>query len=470
MKDKNQNTQDHGRIPPQATDMEEAVLGSCLLENTALETVIDVLTGEMFYKEAHQKIYDAILSLHNQNDPVDILTITQQLQKKGTLEIVGGAYYVSSLTNRIATTANVAVHARIVVEKYMQRKLIEVCNKAVRDAYEDGNDVFDLITSTETHLNNIIEARTRKDSIRMDQLMRQFYDDLEEKTEKRKQGIEIGIPSGMMNIDRVTGGFHPGDLTIIAARPGMGKTALALSIARNVGVAFKRPVAIFSLEVTSQQNVSRLVAMESHIELHRIRDAKLDPVDFQKISQLNDLINSNIFIDDTPGISMLELRAKCRRLRSKEKIQLIIVDYLQLMRGEQNRNGNREQEISSISRGLKSLAKELEVPVIALSQLSRALESRAGDKRPMLSDLRESGAIEQDSDNVVFLYRPDYYKIFEDEEGNDLRGKVEYIISKHRHGELATALLKFTPVYTEFENDDQFVDEPTGILTPNDPF
>lgn len=444
---------DHGRIPPQATDMEEAVLGAILLDSEALEKVVDVLTPDMFYKSANTNIFNAIIDLYNQRQPADLLTVVQKLQSKSQLEDVGGAYYISKLTDRVASTQNIEVHARVVVEKYMRRCMIQVCQKAYEDAYNDGDDdIFDLITSAETSLNQIIEARTRKDSIRIDVLMRNFLKELEEKVEKRKQGLEIGIPSGLMNIDEITGGFHPGDLTIIASRPGMGKTALALSIARNIAITFQQPVAIFSLEVTSMQVVQRLVAMESHIELHRLRDAKLNPVDFEKINNLSNLINSSIFIDDTPAISMLELRAKCRRLKSKERIQLVMVDYLQLMQGNTGKNINREQEISSISRGLKALAKELDLPVIALSQLSRSVESRGGSKRPQLSDLRESGAIEQDADNVVFLYRPDYYNIFEDEEGNDVRGKVEYIISKHRHGELATASLRFHPVYTEFEN------------------
>jgi len=443
---------DHGKIPPQCIDIEEAVLGALMIDSQAIDQVIDVLSADMFYKEAHQKIYDAMLKLHQSGNPVDILTTTQNLKSSGSLESVGGAYRISQLTGRVATASNIEVHSRYIVEKYMQRSLISVCSKALDDAYNDGIDVFDLITTSETNLNNIIEARTKKDATRIDVLMRKFLTDLEEKAERRAQGLEIGIPSGFFNIDALTGGFHPGDLTIIAARPGMGKTAFALSVMRNIAISFQKPVALFSLEVTANQNVSRLVAMESHIELHRLRDATLNPVEYSKLTNLNDLINSNIYIDDTPAISMLELRAKSRRLRSKHKIELIIVDYLQLMRGETSKQSNREQEISSISRGLKALAKELEVPVVALSQLSRNVETRGGEKRPILSDLRESGAIEQDADNVIFLYRPEYYGIKSDDMGNDLTGRVEYNISKHRHGQLATIFLHFQPVYTEFTN------------------
>jgi replicative DNA helicase len=450
----NHNPNPDGRIPPQAVDLEEAVIGAVLLDYEAIDQVIDILPIDAFYKPAHKIIWQACAELHARKENIDLLSLAQQLMHMEKIENIGGAHALSVMTNRVVTAASIQQHARIVLEKYMARELIRVCSIALADAYEDKADVFDLITSSELMLNRIVEARTHKDARLVGHIAVDVLREMRLKAEARRNGIDIGIKTGFPEIDATTGGLHPGDLTIIAARPGMGKTAFAISLARNVAVDSLKPVAFFSLEVTSAQIIKRFIASQSRINLSLLRDARLTELEFQKIESLNELINSNIFIDDTGGINILELRAKCRRLRNKHKIELVIVDYLQLMQGERDRNSNREQEIGTISRGLKAMAKELEIPVIALSQLSRGVESR-GDKRPQLSDLRESGSIEQDADNVAFLFRPEYYGISSDASGNSTEGVVEFDIRKQRHGETNTIMLKFFPQYNLFETHNQ---------------
>ncbi len=456
-----------GKLPPQAGDLEEAVLGALMLEKDALTTVIDILKPESFYNDAHTEIYRAIVELFNNSEPVDMRTVVNQLRKNGKLEFVGGAYYIAELTSKVSSAANIEYHARIVTEMSIKRELIRVASEIHNDAYEDTTDVFQLLDKTESALFEISEANIRKNYDNMRSLMAQAIHELEER-KNHKDGL-TGIASGFTALDRVTSGWQRSDLVIIAARPGMGKTAFVVSALRNAAVDFNHAVAIFSLEMSSVQLVNRLISAEAELESEKIKKGNLAEHEWQQlIHKTNKLSNAPIFIDDTPALSILELRAKCRRLKAQNDIQLIVIDYLQLMSGDSSKGGgNREQEIASISRALKGIAKELNVPVIALSQLSRAVETRGGDKRPQLSDLRESGSIEQDADMVMFLYRPEYYGITEDENGMPTVGTGEVILAKHRSGSLENVNLKFIGKFTKFADlDNNSFDSPfptTGI-------
>jgi replicative DNA helicase len=442
-----------GKLPPQAVDLEEAVLGALMLEKDALSSVIDILKPEVFYVEAHQKIFQAIRLLFERTSPVDILTVTAQLRQQGELDIIGGAYYITQLTNRVASAANIEYHARIIIQKYIQRELIRISTEVISDAYQDTTDVLDLLDKAEKNLFDIAQNNLRRDSRKMDDLMQEALRDIEALKDK-KDGL-TGVASGFTELDRMTSGWQKSDLVIIAARPAMGKTAFVLTCARNAAVDFAKPVVVFSLEMSSVQLVNRLVSGEAQIEQEKIRKGNLEPWEWEQIhSKVGKLEQAPIIIDDTPALNIFEFRAKCRRLKSQHDIQLIIIDYLQLMHGKNDgKGGNREQEIGSISRALKSVAKELNVPVIALSQLSRAVESRpGGSKRPMLSDLRESGSIEQDADMVLFLYRPEYYGLEVDEDNNPTQGVGEVIIAKHRNGETGRVRLKFVGKYVKFQD------------------
>ncbi len=443
-----------GKLPPQALDLEEAVLGALMLEKDALTIVIDILQPESFYKDQHKEIYAAIQELFKNSEPVDMLTVTNQLRKDGKLEFVGGAYYITELTRGITSAANIEFHARIVSEMSIKRELIRIASEIQKDAFEDTTDVFQLLDKTEQSLFEVSESNIRKNYDNMRSLMGKAIAELEER-KNHTDGL-TGIPSGLSALDRVTSGWQKSDLVIIAARPAMGKTAFVLSVMRNAAADFDRPVAIFSLEMSSVQLVNRLISAEAELESEKIKKGDLSDHEWQQlIHKTNKLTNAPIFIDDTPALSILELRAKCRRLKAQSDIQMIIIDYLQLMSGDAGKGGgNREQEIASISRALKGIAKELDVPVIALSQLSRAVETRGGDKRPQLSDLRESGSIEQDADMVMFLYRPEYYGITEDENGMPTIGTGEVIIAKHRNGSLENVQLKFIGKYTKFADLD----------------
>lgn len=437
-----------GKIPPQAIEIEEAVLGALLLEKDALTNVIDILQPEAFYSDAHQAIFMAIRDLFNNSEPVDMRTVVAQLRRNGKLEFVGGSYYIAELTSKISSAANIEHHARIILEMSIKRELIKVASEIHGLAYEDTTDVFQLLDKTEQALFEISEANIRKNYDKMKDLMVQAIQELEER--KNHKDELTGVPSGFSSLDRITSGWQKSDLVIIAARPGMGKTAFVVSALRNAAVDFERPVAIFSLEMSSVQLVNRLISAEAELESEKIKKGNLAEHEWvQLVEKTKQLTSAPLFIDDTPAISILELRAKCRRLKAQNDIQLVVIDYLQLMSGDSS-SGNREQEIASISRALKGIAKELEIPVIALSQLSRAVETRGGDKRPQLSDLRESGSIEQDADIVMFLYRPEYYNITEDEDGTPTTGMGEVIISKHRNGSLENIKLKFIGKYTKF--------------------
>ena len=444
-----------GKLPPQAIDLEEAVLGALMLEKDALTTVIDILKPESFYKDANQEVYRAIVDLFNNSEPVDMLTVANRLREMGKLEVVGGAYYLTELTSRVNSAANIEFHARVVAEMSIKRELIRISSEIQHDAFEDTTDAFLLLDRTEQSLFEVSESNVRKNYADMRSIMREALNELEAR--KDHQDGLTGVPSGFSSLDRITSGWQSSDLVIIAARPGMGKTAFVVTAMRNAAVDFNHPVAIFSLEMSNVQLVNRLISAEAELESDKIKKGTLADYEWEQlVHKTAKLSSAPIFIDDTPALSILELRAKCRRLKAQHNVKLIIVDYLQLMTGDSTRgnSGNREQEIASISRALKNIAKELDVPVLALSQLSRAVETRGGDKRPQLSDLRESGSIEQDADLVMFLYRPEYYGITEDENGQPTHGLGEVIIAKHRNGSLDTAQLKFIGKYTKFTDLD----------------
>jgi len=445
-----------GKLPPQALDLEEAVLGALMIEKDALNAVIDVLKPESFYKEAHQRIYNAIVVLFNSSNPVDLLTVTNQLRELGDIEVAGGAGYITQLTTKVNSAANIEYHARIITQAAMKREMIRIASEILREAYDDTTDVFSLMDRTESGLFQISESNIKKNYADMGALMSEALKELERRREQ-KDGL-TGVPSGFSALDRITSGWQPTELVILAARPGMGKTAFVVSSLRNAAVDFNMPVAIFSLEMSSIQLVNRMISAEAEIDGEKLKKGNLAPHEWTQLHQRIDrLMRAPIYIDDTPALSILELRAKSRRLKQQHDIQMIVIDYLQLMQGDtKGFGGNREQEIASISRALKNLAKELNVPVIALSQLSRAVETRGGDKRPQLSDLRESGSIEQDADMVAFLYRPEYYGFTQDDTGNSVQGIGEVIIAKNRSGSLETIQLRFVGKYTKFSDLDSY--------------
>jgi replicative DNA helicase len=457
-----------GKLPPQAVDLEEAVLGALMIEKDALSAVVDILHPESFYKEAHQRIYQAILDLFKNSEPIDMLTVTSQLRKSGEIELIGGGGYITGLTYKVNSAANIEYHARVVTEHALKRALIAVSSEVLRDAYEDTTDVFNLLDRTEQALFKISEQNIKKNYADMGSIVKQALDELEAK--KHLQDGLTGIPSGFSGLDRLTSGWQKSELIILAARPAMGKTAFVVSALRNAAVDFGHAVAIFSLEMSAVQLVNRLISAEAEIDSEKIKKGNLQPHEWTQLHhKIQRLTEAPIFIDDTPALSILELRAKCRRLKAQHDIQMVVIDYLQLMTGDTSGRGggNREQEIASISRALKNLAKELNVPVIALSQLSRSVETRGGDKKPQLSDLRESGSIEQDADMVCFLYRPEYYNITQDEAGNSTTGIGEVIIGKNRSGSLDTIQLRFISKFTKFCDLDTYFEPTSPGLSAN---
>jgi replicative DNA helicase len=456
----------HGKLPPQAVDLEEAVLGAIMLEKDALAAIIDIIKPEAFYKEAHQIIFSAITRLFAKTEPIDILTVTNELKFTGELDAAGGPFYIAQLTNRVASAANTEFHTRIIIQKFIQRELIRISSDIIRDAYEDTTDVFNLLDRAENELFSVGENNLRRNYVDMQSLIRNAVKQIE--SAKNNENSFTGVGSGFTELDRVTSGWQPSDLIIIAARPGMGKTAFVLTIARNAAIDFNKPVAIFSLEMASVQLVTRLISAEAQLPGDKLRKGDLQPYEWQQLnSKINSLIDAPLYIDDTPSLSIFELRAKARRLKAQHNIQMIIIDYIQLMSGGIERSqGNREQEISNISRSLKSLAKELNVPVIALSQLNRSVEARPS-KKPLLSDLRESGAIEQDADMVLFIYRPEYYKQDQGPDGENLQGMAEISIAKHRNGALHDIHLKFISKYAKFTDPDTSDSFAPMAITPN---
>ncbi|KAB5485304.1 MULTISPECIES: replicative DNA helicase [Flagellimonas] len=446
-----------GKIPPQSVDLEEVVLGAMMIDKKGVDEVIDILHPDVFYKDAHKYIYEAIFKLFESSEPVDLLTVSAQLKKEGRLEAVGGDFYLIKLTQKVASSAHIEFHARIILQKYIQRSLIKISSEIIEEAYSDSTDVFDLLDNAEAKLYEVTQGNLKRSAETAQNLVIQAKKKIEEIS--NKEGLS-GIPSGFDKLDKLTSGWQPSDLIIVAARPGMGKTALTLSMARNIAVNSGNGVAFFSLEMSSVQLITRLISSETGLSSEKLRTGKLEKHEWEQLNvKVKALEKAPLFIDDTPSLSIFDLRAKARRLASQHKIKLIIIDYLQLMTaGGSQKGGNREQEISTISRNLKALAKELDVPVIALSQLSRAVETRGGSKRPILSDLRESGAIEQDADIVSFIYRPEYYKIdeWDDEERTPTQGQAEFIVAKHRNGGLDNIRLKFVGALGKFDNLDDF--------------
>jgi len=446
-----------GKIPPQALELEEAVLGAMLIDKKGVDEVIDLIQPEAFYKTAHQTIFEAIFQLFQDSQPIDLLTVSSELRKKGKLESIGGEFYLVQLSQRVASSAHIEFHARIILQKFIQRSLIKISNEIIESAYRESTDVFDLLDEAESKLYDVTQGNIKKSSESAQNLVLEAKKKIEEIS--KREGLS-GISTGFEKLDKLTSGWQPSDLIIIAARPGMGKTALTLSMARNIAVMKQIPVAFFSLEMSSIQLITRLISAETGLSSEKLRTGKLADHEWQQLNvKVTDLEKAPLFIDDTPSLSIFDLRAKARRLSSQHQIKLIIVDYLQLMTaGTSSKTGNREQEISTISRNLKALAKELDIPVIALSQLSRAVETRGGTKRPMLSDLRESGAIEQDADIVSFIYRPEYYNIdeWDDEERSPSQGQAEFIVAKHRNGGLDNIRLKFIGHLGKFEDLDSF--------------
>jgi replicative DNA helicase len=440
---------DYGRIPPQAVDLEEAVLGAIMLERDAVLSVIDILKRESFYKESHQRIYQAIIDLSSQQKAIDILTVTEELRRKKELEEIGGPLVITQLTSKVASAAHLEFHARIIQQKYIQRELIRVSSTIQKLAYDETIDVDDLLDQAESDLFEIAEGNIKQETAKINVLIKDAIHQIEEAA-KREDHLS-GVPSGFTKLDRLTSGWQKSDLIIIAGRPSMGKTAFVLTMARNIAVEHNRPVAFFSLEMASMQLVTRLIVSETELPANRIRNGRLEDYEWKQLDyKIKSLTEAPIYIDDTPAISIFELRAKCRRLKVQYNIQLIVIDYLQLMTGTGDAKGSREQEVSTISRSLKAIAKELDVPVIALSQLNRSVELRSGNKRPQLSDLRESGAIEQDADLVIFLHRPEKYDIFEDDKGNSLIGIAEVILAKHRNGPVGDISLRFKDEFAKF--------------------
>jgi len=440
------------RIPPQALDVEEAVLGAILIEPGADIPALENLKPESFYKETHQRIFKAIQQLSILHKEIDQLTVVQQLAANKDLEFVGGAAFVNYLASRVGSSAHLEFHSKILAEKFIKRELIKIGNKIQQQAYDPSTDIEDLLESAEKQIFDLAFENVSSASKPMNIIMKETLNHIEE-LNKRETRFS-GVPSGFTALDRITSGWQPSDLIIIAARPSMGKTAFILSMARNMAVEHKVPVAIFSLEMSSQQLVTRLIISETGISSEKIRTGDLTKEEWQMLeSKSAPLSDAQVYIDDTAAISLTELRAKCRNLKIQYDIRLIVIDYLQLMSGPPETKNNREQEVSQISRGLKAIAKELNVPVIALSQLNRAVENRTG-KRPQLSDLRESGAIEQDADIVIFIHRPEKFGILQDENGNSTEGLAEIIIAKHRNGAVTDVNLQFIDYQARFADLD----------------
>ena len=441
-----------GKVPPYDLEAEQAIIGSMLTDKDAVISAIEVLKEEDFYREDNKAIYSAILNLYNRAEPIDIITVKAELESMGKFEQVGGLEYLAELPEKVPTTANAMKYIKIVEEKSTLRRLIKTANEIIELGYNPTEDVEDIMEGAEKKIFNIMQDKSQKSYAPIKDVLVESFTQLEE-LYNRKQHI-TGVPSGFTELDYRTAGFHGSELILIAARPAMGKTAFALNIATNAAVKGNVPVAIFSLEMSKEQLVNRILCSESMVDSNKVRTGKLEEDDWTKLAgTIGPLSEAEIYIDDTPGINIMEIRAKCRKLKLEKNIGMVVIDYLQLIQGSGKRGGSREQEISEISRSLKILAKELNVPVIALSQLSRAAEQRP-DHRPMLSDLRESGAIEQDADIVMFLYRDDYYN--QDSEKKDI---AEVIIAKHRGGSTGTVELLWLGSYTKFVNLERRFDD-----------
>ena len=456
-----------GHLQPQAIDIEKVVLGALMIDKDAFTVVSEIIKPETFYEARHQKIYEAVQSLNLQEKPVDIMTVTEELRHKGTLEEVGGPSYIVELSSQVASSAHIEYHAHILAQKFLARQLIQFASMIETDAFDETVDVDDLMQKAEGALFEISQKNMLQDYVQIDTIVDQAHQLLLQAA--NREGGLTGVPSGFRKLDDITAGWQPSDLIIIAGRPAMGKTSFALSIAKNIAVDYRKPIAFFSLEMNNVQLVNRLISNVCSIPGNKILNGQLTPDEWERFdSNIRKMQGAPIYVDDTPGLSIFELRTKARRLVREHNIEVLMIDYLQLMNANGMRFNSRQEEVSTISRSLKSLAKELNIPVLALSQLSRAVEQREGveGKRPQLSDLRESGAIEQDADMVLFVHRPEYYHILQDEKGNDLHGMAQIIIAKHRKGATGDVLLNFRGEYTRFANPE---DAKFAVPLPDDP-
>ncbi|MBQ8628846.1 MAG: replicative DNA helicase [Prevotella sp.] len=443
----------YAHLQPQAPEIERVVLGALMIDKDAFSVVSEILKPETFYEPRNQKIYSAIQKLSMDENPVDIMTVMEELRRQGTLEEVGGPTYIVDLSSHVASSANIEYHSRILAQKYTARQLISFASVVATKAFDETVDVDELMQDTEKNLFELSQKNMKQDYSHVEPVVNEAIRILQKAAENK--GELTGIPTGYAKLDDMTAGWQASDLVIIAGRPAMGKTSFALSLAKNIAVDYQRPIAFFSLEMNNVQLANRLMSNVCEIEGKKILNGQLDAEEWKRLdANVGRLANSPIYVDDTPAMSIFELRTKARRLVREKNVQVIMIDYLQLMNANGARFGSRQEEVSTISRSLKGLAKELNIPILALSQLNRTVEGRDGleGKRPQLSDLRESGAIEQDADMVLFVHRPEYYRIFEDDKGNDLRGKAQIIIAKHRKGGTGDVLLEFKGEYTSFRN------------------
>ena len=467
----------YGHVQPQAVEIEEAVLGALMIEQDAYSQVSEILKPESFYDHRHQLIFEAIRALNVQQRPVDILTVTQHLESMGKLTEVGGPFYITQLSSKVSSSAHIEYHARIIAQKFLARELITFSSMVQTKAFDGTTDVDDLMQEAEGKLFEISQQNMKKDYTQINPVIREAYDMLQ-KAAARSDGLS-GLSSGFEKLDKMTSGWQNSDLVIIAARPAMGKTAFVLSMAKKMAVDMKIPVAMFSLEMANVQLVNRMIVNVCEIPGEKLKSGQLAPYEWVQLdSKITQLYDAPFYVDDTPSLSVFELRTKARRLVREHGVKIIMIDYLQLMNASGMSYGSRQEEVSTISRSLKGLAKELNIPIIALSQLNRNVEGREGPegKRPQLSDLRESGAIEQDADMVCLIHRPEYYKLYKDENGRDMRGMAEIIIAKHRNGAVGTVVLRFRGEYARFQDPEEdayvpmpgesvaFADQPSGTL------
>ena len=453
-----------GKLPPQALELEASVIGALMIEKEAFSSITDLLRPESFYSDQHRHIFEAVQALSAKDAPIDVLSVAEQLKQTGKLEQAGGVIYLSDLTRRVASAAHIRYHAQIIAQKATARDLITAACQIEEKGYDETQDVDELVEEATAKIFEISQRAQKRDVTHIYPVITEAFDRMHKASEN--EGNISGIPSGFTELDKITSGWQKSDLVIIAARPAMGKTAFVLSMAKNIAVDFNIPVAIFSLEMSNVQLVNRLIMNVCEIEGNKIRNGRLTKAEWDKLdNSIGVLQSAPIYVDDTPGLSVFELQSKARKLVKEHGIQLIIIDYLQLMNANGMSFGSREQEVSIISRNLKGLAKELDIPVIALSQLSRAVEKRDSSnsnvdgKKPLLSDLRESGAIEQDADMVCFIHRPEYYKLYDDGNGKDLRGLGQIIVAKHRNGATDEIWLRFIGKYTRFQNEDTAFDD-----------
>lgn len=454
---------DMGKLPPQAQELEESILGALMIEKEAFATIADLLRPDTFYKDQNRLVYEGIAALAAKEQPIDVLSVAEKLKSLGTLEQAGGVLYLSELTRRVASAAHLRYHAQIIAQKATARDLIRMAAEIEELSYDETQDVDDLMQKAEAEIFEISQRNQKRDVTQIDPVIAEAFARMRKASQN--EGNISGIPSGFTDLDKITSGWQKSDLIIIAARPAMGKTAFVLSMAKNIAVNYKRPVAMFSLEMSNVQLANRLIMNVCEIEGDKIKNGKMSQQEWNQLeNKVNDILGSPIYIDDTPALSVFELRSKARKLVREKHVELIIIDYLQLMNASGMNFGSREQEVSIISRNLKALAKELDIPIIALSQLNRSVEQRGGTgvegKKPQLSDLRESGAIEQDADMVCFIHRPEYYHLYSDDKtGKDLRGLGQIIVAKHRNGATNEIWLRFRSKYAKFQNENESFDD-----------